>query len=100
MAFLFHIKQNIRALLGGIHLNFYQYFKTPLEQWIEDRYQENGIFRPSDLTIEKVSRIFNTEVIYYEHTSFSDNEERIIFLNKYEEENLLRKFFSTNFVMS
>ncbi|OMD05721.1 ImmA/IrrE family metallo-endopeptidase [Paenibacillus sp. FSL R5-0636] len=74
-------------------MNFYQYFKTPLEQWIEDRYQENGIFRPSDLTIEKVSRIFNTEVIYYEHTSFSDNEERIIFLNKYEEENLLRKFF-------
>lgn len=66
-------------------MNFSQYFKTPLEQMIEDQYRAHGLLLPTDLTIENISAIFGVDVVYYDHGPFSDNEERVIFLNQHKE---------------
>lgn len=57
------------------------YFKTPLEQSIEDVYLENKLFDSWDLTIDNLAAIFNVEVTTTKFQTFSDNEQRIIFLS-------------------
>ncbi|MRN56788.1 ImmA/IrrE family metallo-endopeptidase [Paenibacillus monticola] len=74
-------------------MNFSQYFKTPLEQMIEDQYRANGLLLPADLTIEKIAAIFEVDVVYYDQGPFSDNEDRVIFLNRYENEITQRTIF-------
>ncbi|WP_052088318.1 ImmA/IrrE family metallo-endopeptidase [Paenibacillus wynnii] len=74
-------------------MNFSQYFKTPLEQMIEEQYRANGILLPADLTIEKIATIFGVDVVYYDHGPFSDNEDYVIFLNRNEEEISQRMIF-------
>ncbi|ULO07174.1 ImmA/IrrE family metallo-endopeptidase [Paenibacillus sp. 19GGS1-52] len=58
-----------------------KYFKTPLEQSIEDVYVENKLLNSWDLTIDNLTAIFNVEVTNTKSQAFSDNEQRIIFLS-------------------
>ncbi|MEK4876921.1 MULTISPECIES: ImmA/IrrE family metallo-endopeptidase [Paenibacillus] len=57
------------------------YFKTPLEQSVEDVYLENKLFDSWDLTLDNLAAIFNVEVTTTKFQTFSDNEQRIIFLS-------------------
>ncbi|NJJ37875.1 ImmA/IrrE family metallo-endopeptidase [Paenibacillus apii] len=59
-----------------------KYFKTPLEQTIENHYRSLGIIHPIDLSVEKVSQAFGVEVYYKNFKSFSDNELYVIVLNQ------------------
>ncbi len=63
-------------------MNFSNYYKTPLEQWIESQYRLKGLLTPADLDIERIGQLFGVEVVYYDRPSFSDNELNVIFLNR------------------
>lgn len=69
------------------------YFKTPLEQSIQDVYLENGILTPADLTIERVSEMFQVDVLSEQIITFSDNQSMVIFLQSAVEETEKRKSF-------
>jgi Zn-dependent peptidase ImmA (M78 family) len=61
------------------------YKPCQLEQWINTLYQHNGIYTPHDLDIERVSGVFNTDLMYYLGPSFADWREggySVIFLNQ------------------
>ncbi|QWU17337.1 protein of unknown function [Paenibacillus sophorae] len=57
-----------------------KYFKTPLEQSIEEYYIANGILTPDYLVIDRIAEIFGVDVACNELRTFSDNELRVIFL--------------------
>ncbi|MDT3426121.1 Zn-dependent peptidase ImmA (M78 family) [Paenibacillus forsythiae] len=57
-----------------------KYFKTLLEQSIEEYYIANGILTPDDLVIDRIAEIFDVDVAYNELRTFSDNELRVIFI--------------------
>lgn len=62
------------------------YKPTETEQWINKKYQENGIYYASDMDIEHIASIFNSEIRFYNGPSFAkweDNEYSFIFLNSY-----------------
>ncbi|MBY9081058.1 ImmA/IrrE family metallo-endopeptidase [Paenibacillus sp. HN-1] len=62
-----------------MHLS--KYFKTPLEQTVEDHYRSLGIVNPIDLSAEDVAQAFGVEVYFKNIKSFSDNELSVIVLN-------------------
>ncbi|MEK4062167.1 MULTISPECIES: ImmA/IrrE family metallo-endopeptidase [unclassified Paenibacillus] len=74
-------------------MNLSKYFKTPLEQTIEDYYLSWAILRPEDLTIERVSNAFNVDVHLKRIKSFSDNELYVIVINQQDERDEQRKTF-------
>lgn len=74
-------------------MNLSKYFKTPLEQTIEDYYLSRAILVPDELTVERVSEAFNVEVHYKNFKSFSDNELFVIVINQQEEHDVQRKTF-------
>lgn len=59
------------------------YHETLLEQWINTKCLKHGIMSPADLDIERIAEAFGVELVYETCPSFSDNEEKVIFLNKY-----------------
>lgn len=61
---------------------FLHYYETVLEQWISDHYRANGITTPEDIEIGRIAAIFGVDLQYDKCKSFSDNEERVIILNK------------------
>lgn len=69
------------------------YRTTELEQWIYDIYQDNGILTAADLDIDQIAAMFQIDMLYYEHQSFSCNVNQVIFLNKYETEEKQRDIF-------
>ncbi|UQZ34556.1 hypothetical protein C2I18_14130 [Paenibacillus sp. PK3_47] len=74
-------------------MNLCNYFKTPLEQSIQDVYLENGILTPEDLTIERVSEMFQVDVVFEQVITFSDNQSMVIFLQSGVEQTEQRKSF-------
>lgn len=60
---------------------------------LEDQYQSNGILTPSNLEMGRVAAIFGIDIIYHAHGTFSDNEEKVIFLNQYEDLKAQRMIF-------
>lgn len=64
---------------------FAYYHETLLEQWINTKCLNHGIASPADLDIERVAEAFGVELVYESCPSFSDNEEKVIFLNKYKD---------------
>lgn len=73
-------------------MNFSNYFKTPLEQWIEEQYRLNGVSTPLDLDIEKIAVIFG-DIVYYDNSPFSENEDKVIFLDRRDDYIEQRKIF-------
>lgn len=80
-------------------MNYSNYFKTPLEQWIEEQYRSNGVFTPNDLDIDKIALSFGVDIVYYDKRTFSENEERVIFLDNRNDRTEQRKVFFMSFVM-
>ncbi|MEK3984308.1 ImmA/IrrE family metallo-endopeptidase [Paenibacillus sp. FSL K6-3166] len=74
-------------------MNYSNYFKTPLEQWIEEQYRSNGVFTPHDLDIDKIALSFKVDIVYYDKTTFSENEERVIFIDNRNDRTEQRKVF-------
>ncbi|MCM3703232.1 ImmA/IrrE family metallo-endopeptidase [Paenibacillus macerans] len=69
------------------------YHETLLEQWINTKCLNYGITSPADLDIERVAEAFGVELVYESCPSFSDNEEKVIFLNKYKDATEARVIF-------
>lgn len=74
-------------------MNLSKYFKTPLEQTIENHYLSRAILVPNDLTIERISEAFNVEVHFKSVKSFSDNELCVIVINQQDERDVQHKTF-------
>ncbi|MEC0131485.1 ImmA/IrrE family metallo-endopeptidase [Paenibacillus odorifer] len=74
-------------------MDFTNYFKTPLEQWIEEQYRTNDVLMPQDLDIDRIAMIFGVEIVYYDNSSFSDNEDKVIFIDRRHERTEQRKAF-------
>lgn len=64
-------------------MNFSYYKETVLEQMINELYLKNCIRTHEDLNdIEAIAESFDSEIFYDTCKPFSDNERRVIFLNK------------------
>lgn len=74
-------------------MNFSNYIKTPLEQWIEEQYRTNGVLIPQDLDIDRIAMIFGVDIVYYDNNSFSDNDDKVIFIDRRYEQTEQRKAF-------
>ncbi|MEC0169856.1 ImmA/IrrE family metallo-endopeptidase [Paenibacillus graminis] len=74
-------------------MNFCKYFKTPMEQWIEEQYLLGGILTPHDLDIDKIAMIFGVDIVYYDNSPFSENEDKVIFLDRRDDYIEQRKIF-------
>lgn len=74
-------------------MNFSKYIKTPLEQWIEKQYLANGVLMPEDLDIDRIALIFGVDIVYYDNSSFSDNDDKVIFIDRRYEQTEQRKAF-------
>lgn len=72
---------------------FSNYYETTLEQWISDRYRSNHILHPEDLDLDRVSDTFRVDLQYDQCKPFSDNVERVIFLNKRDPNPISRMIF-------
>ena len=72
---------------------FSYYQETPLEQWISTEYMSHGIMAPEQLDIDHIAQAFGVELIYEACPSFSDNEDKVIFLNKQTQELNARLIF-------
>lgn len=62
---------------------FSYYKQTSLEQWIHNKYEEHGIIHITDYSIERIAAAFDVTLIFGNFPPFSDNEDRVIFLNKH-----------------
>lgn len=69
------------------------YRMTELEQWIYDIYHQYGIYTASELDIDHIASMFQIDLVYYKHHSFSCNVNQVIFLNKDEDEQRKRDIF-------
>lgn len=47
--FYFYLKIEHTYASRRAHMDFHQYFKTPLEQWIEEKYKEHNILTAQNL---------------------------------------------------
>ncbi|MBO2942768.1 ImmA/IrrE family metallo-endopeptidase [Paenibacillus sp. F411] len=61
---------------------FPNYYETTLEQWVSNRYRASRILQPEDMDLDRISEVFLVDLRYDQCLPFSDNEERVIFLNK------------------
>ncbi|MFD1266290.1 ImmA/IrrE family metallo-endopeptidase [Paenibacillus motobuensis] len=64
-----------------------------MEQWISTEYMSHGIMVPDQLDIDNIAEAFGVELIYEACPSFSDNEDKVIFLNKQTQELSARLIF-------
>ncbi|MNM70408.1 hypothetical protein D3C81_820360 [compost metagenome] len=69
------------------------YFLSPLEQLIQEIYLSNHLLNHWDLTIDNLATVFNVEVAYSKLPTFSDNEQRVIFLCHNDEPSKQRRGF-------
>lgn len=74
-------------------MNFSNYIKTRLEEWIEEQYRTNGVLIPQDLDIDRIAMIFGVDIVYYDNNSFSDNDDKVIFIDRRYEQTEQRKAF-------
>ncbi|MEK3684874.1 ImmA/IrrE family metallo-endopeptidase [Paenibacillus sp. FSL R10-2736] len=74
-------------------MNLSNYFRTPLEQWIEEQYLLSGILTPHDLDLDKIAMIFGVDIIYHDNSPFSENEDKVIFLDRRDDYIEQRKIF-------
>lgn len=81
-------------------MDFCKYFKTPMEQWIEEQYRANGVLKPLDLDIDRIAMIFGVDIVYCDNSPFSENEDKVIFIDRRDDYIEQRKIFFTSFVMS
>lgn len=72
---------------------FCYYQETHLEQWINAKYRSSGLLDAEQHDIERIAEAFDIELIYADCPSFSDNEERVIFLNKHTHDAMARVIF-------
>ncbi|WP_019636953.1 ImmA/IrrE family metallo-endopeptidase [Paenibacillus fonticola] len=72
---------------------FSYYQETSLEQWINSKYQNCGLLDVEQHDIERIAEVFDIELVYAACPSFSDNEERVIFLNKHTDDVMARVIF-------
>lgn len=72
---------------------FSYYRETPLEQWLSTKYLNCGITEPMHQDIEHIASAFGVDLVYADCPSFSDNEDRVIFLNKNTDEQNARVVF-------
>lgn len=72
---------------------FSYYQETHLEQWINSKYQSSGLLDAVQHDIERIAEAFDIELVYAACPSFSDNEERVIFLNKHTDDVMARVIF-------
>lgn len=72
---------------------FSYYQETHLEEWINSKYQSSGLLGAEQHDIERIAEAFDIELVYAACPSFSDNEERVIFLNKYTDDAMARVIF-------
>lgn len=73
---------------------FTYYKETTLEQWISSALLENRIFTPTDLyDLESVAEAFDVSLIFTDTPSFSDNELKVIFINKHLDDATVRLIF-------
>lgn len=80
-------------LFWGDFMLFSYYRETELEQWISGKYLQHGIASTAEHDIEHIAQAFGVELVYEECPSFSDNEEQVIFLNKYADDVTARVIF-------
>ncbi|WP_246021270.1 ImmA/IrrE family metallo-endopeptidase [Paenibacillus lentus] len=65
-----------------------------MEQWISSALLENGICTPGDLfDLEWVAEAFDVKLLFSDSPSFSDNELRVIFINKHLDDIIVRLIF-------
>lgn len=74
-------------------MNITLYNETSLELWITERFILNNILTPIDLDIENIARAFKIELQYAYCRSFSDNEGRLIVLDKRENKTSKHQIF-------
>lgn len=74
-------------------LLFSYYKETFLEQWIHNKYEEHGIIHITDYSIDNIAAAFDVNLVFGDFPPFSDNEDRVIFLNKYADPVLTRAIF-------
>lgn len=74
-------------------LLFSYYKETFLEQWIHNKYEEHGIIHITDYSIENIAAAFDVNLVFGNFPPFSDNEDRVIFLNKHSDPVLTRAIF-------
>ncbi|WP_055107247.1 ImmA/IrrE family metallo-endopeptidase [Paenibacillus ihumii] len=72
---------------------FSYYQETHLEQWINSKYRSSGLLDAVQHDIERIAEAFDIELVYAACPSFSDNEERVIFLNKHTDDVMARVIF-------
>lgn len=72
---------------------FSYYQETHLEQWINSKYRSSGLLNAVQHDIERIAEAFDIELVYAACPSFSDNEERVIFLNKHTDDVMARVIF-------
>ncbi|RAU92481.1 ImmA/IrrE family metallo-endopeptidase [Paenibacillus sp. YN15] len=61
------------------------YHPTQLESWISEKYQQDGIFSPHEMNLDRIAALFGIDVMYYMGPSFADwkdGQYSVIFLNK------------------
>lgn len=72
------------------------YESTPLEKWIESRYQSIGVLSPTDLDIDAIAYSFGADVFYMpaaKEEAIWDEETAAIFLNSDKPEEEIREAF-------
>jgi len=75
-------------------LDLYQ--TTPLEEWIESRYQSIGIYSPGDLDIDNIAHWFGIDVFYMpgaKEEAIWDDDKAVIFLNSDKSAPEIREVF-------
>lgn len=93
MAFIFNQEPNIHSRQEVIFM-FTYYKETNLEQWISSALLENRIFTPTDLyDLEAVAEAFDVKLLFSDSPSFSDNQLRVIFINKHLDDAIVRLIF-------
>lgn len=92
-AILLRFTPNIHSLFGGDIMLYSYYQETELEQWISAKYLNHGIISAAEHDIEHIARAFDIELVYEDCPSFSDNEDRVIFLNKHADDLTARVVF-------
>lgn len=72
---------------------FSYYRETSLEQWISSTCLDHGIVDISSYDIDHIAEAFGVDLIHGTCPSFSDNEDRVIFLNKQLDQKSSRMIF-------
>lgn len=66
-------------------MNLNHYCPSELECWINEKYQQDGIYSPHEMDVERIAALFGVDVMYYMGPSFADwkdGQYSVIFLNK------------------